>query len=444
MGSLAAVLGALLPSDEVRRRRAAWIAAALIVIAHAAFTFAKRRTHTGDFDILHDMGVRFLEGADIYGGGVATNYLPAAAMYHAPLALLPVGAAFALRYAVALVCLAMTMRWLTTAAEAVLPESRDRMFGIGATALLLCAQYLIRDLDDAGAHIVVLAMMVGGLHCLRHGRTATAAVWWGLAIAVKSTPGLLLPFLLWMRQWRAAALTAAAFAAWAVLPALWMGPAHWWETQSRFNAVALSVFSGQANRSRDDNELRPQNQSLRAAVLRLLVDYPPGHPMRPDVPGYATLGRMDPATAELVALAVAGALVTICVFRSRSRHPLEPTFPAESAGVILLMPLLSPVTWLQHLVFVLPALFWIQTERLAVARPRPAATALIWIYVLCALALNRELLGRTGALLVLSCRIHTVGMLILLALLLWLRPPSTAGAPTSTTGADPPRPPGAS
>src|SRR5258707_1271040 len=81
-----------------------------------------------------------------------------------------------------------------------------------------------RDFDDGGPNVILLAILLGGVYCIWQGRDIMGAFWLGLAIAVKITPGLVLPYFLWKGCWRAAAYTTATTVLWILLPAVWMGP----------------------------------------------------------------------------------------------------------------------------------------------------------------------------------------------------------------------------
>jgi hypothetical protein len=89
--------------------------------------------------------------------------------------------------------------------------------------------------------------------------------------------------------------------------------------------------------------------------------------------------------------------------------------------------LLSPITWVQHLVFVLPALYLIVSEQIA-ARPLGALAMIATVaYALLALLLSRDLIGKANYDLVLTLHAHTIALLILLGILLFRRP--TAASP---------------
>ena len=207
-----------------------------------------------------------------------------------------------------------------------------------------------------------------------------------------------------------------------------MGPASWWRHQRQWNEVALSVLHDSADAGRDLNEQRVQNQALKPALLRYLVTYPPGHPLRLELAGYVDFLNWPPSTAERVAsgmLLALGAIFCWCthgrVWRAGLRKRPETTrnLLGEMSGLLLLMLLFSPVTWLQHFVFALPAIFWIITEQQAA--PRKLGLWGMGLFAILALLMNRELLGRDTYLLLLGYHTHTLCLLLLFALVISTR-----------------------
>ncbi|MGH7207794.1 MAG: glycosyltransferase family 87 protein [Nitrospiraceae bacterium] len=148
------------------------------------------------------------------------------------------GVGFLLRYVVALGCLWLTLQMLDRMVWARREADASGRSAAAALTLVLASYYLLRDLDDGGPHLILLAIVVGGIYCVWKGREGLGAIWFGLTTALKVTPGLFLPFLLSKRQWRLAACTAAAIVGWIVLPAVWMGPASWWSHQQEWTRVA--------------------------------------------------------------------------------------------------------------------------------------------------------------------------------------------------------------
>src|SRR5262249_38688631 len=84
---------------------------AILLVVHLAVILHRRGYQPGDFDVHRKFGWGFLERLPLCGGG-CFNYMPIAAMYYSPLALLPADISFVCRYLVALICLGFTLKWL--------------------------------------------------------------------------------------------------------------------------------------------------------------------------------------------------------------------------------------------------------------------------------------------------------------------------------------------
>jgi alpha-1,2-mannosyltransferase len=394
------------------------VACCIGMLIHLTFTVRRVGTKIGDYDVNREFGRRFLAHEDLYEGGQCFNYMPISALYWAPMALVPPRVGMACRYLMAIVCLALTFRILSSMAFPDRQRDQRKVTATALISLILAVHYLLRDFDDGGPHVILLAILVGGVYCIGRGRVKLAAFWLGLGIATKITPGLFLPFLLWKRQWRLAGYTAAATILWILLPTIWMGPTSWWQHQQQWNQVALSVFQESHDPGRDDNEQRVQNQALKPAIMRYLVTYPPGHPMRLDQAGYADFLNWSPAAAGRAADITI--LMLALVFCWRARKTWKGSEPrvvlGETSALLLLVLLFSPVTWLQHFVFALPAIFFIVTEP-----PSSSERLTRWLlgfYVILALVINRELVGKENYLLLLSYHTHTLCLLLLFALVM--------------------------
>lgn len=390
------------------------IVALLLVGVQIGVTCYNRTRRIGDFDVLRGFGERMLHGEPLYGS--CYNYMPITALYNMPSALTSAWVASLWRSLIAIVCLGFTVRWLTRmTADPTTPTAPRKAFVPAAIALLLASHYIVRDLDDAGPHTVLLTVLVGGAYCVWQSRDRLAAVWFGLAIALKMTPGLLLPFFVWKRQFRLAIYSGIAAVAWIALPAAWMGPQAWWEAQAQWNQVALRALSGAS----DSNEERIQNQALKPAIERMLIAYPPGDPRISQHPLDGASFDLPPATARKIALGVLLALLAACAWYARKPYagPRDPARLPEFAALMLLMTLYSPVTWLQHLAWVLPATWLISQAYCSEERRDPLLRVALGLYVLMSLVLNRELVGRENYYLLLSWHMHTVCQLLLLGML---------------------------
>ena len=382
------------------------VACTAVLAIQVAVIADRRAKRPSDFDIAREFGRRFLAGENLYQGGLHFPYLPAAAMVHAPLALVGPQVGFAARYFVALAALALTLSMLGRMLPLRFASSEER-FAVAATAVALGLQYVLRDLGEAGPHLILLALVIGGVFLAGRGHDAAAAPLVGLAISVKTPLAFLLPFFAWKRRWALLLWTALATALWIVAPALWMGPTSWWTHHRTWARASLpfiaSAAAGDASgppvavRAIED---WPNNQSLRAVLARNLPD---------------RLLRADAAASLLTGVFVA------CVgwwMRRPLRAPGDRAWLVQSSAALILAAILSPIAWRQHLVFALPALY------LVVARHRTAggigrsATAAMALYCVLALVLNREIVGRDLSYQLNGYGLHTWAMLLVLGVLM--------------------------
>ena len=429
------------PRRGVWRRWPVWFLAVCVtgLSAQMLINGISGQLMDGDYRGEVEFGQRFLDGTDLYPRHTNFQYMPITALYWSPLALLGPHFGPIFRYAVAVALLGWTFWMLATMVRPHCDPAR--WDALVAATVFLALHYLLRDLADSGPHVILLTMLVGAIYCAWRGHEKLAAVWFGLAIALKLTPGLFLPFLIWKRKWRLAAYTVVATLLWILLPIVRMGPANWWHYQQVWNGVVEGVVLDQPDESRANNEQRVINQALRPAIERYLVTYPPGHPLRLNHPADRPILDLPRATAKRVAMLVL--LGLLAGFAWWSRRPYagrdDPAWLVEASGVMLLALLFSPVTWVQHIVFAVPAIYLIATRDWAIRKLAWPASAAIWVYILLSLVLNRELLGKANYDVLLSYHTQTMGLLILLALLMALRPtdgdagrraPSTGPAPT--------------
>src|SRR5271166_1666000 len=156
--------------SQPRLRRYGLIVTTAIVVTQVIFIIHRRQTHLGDFDISREFGRRFIAGEELYRGGLHFPYMPAAAMFFAPLAMINPTAAFVLRYAIAIAGLWLTLHLLNRMVRRGIPAAGGQAVLIAAITLLLTSHYVIRDLDDGGPHLLLLATIVSGLYLVSERR----------------------------------------------------------------------------------------------------------------------------------------------------------------------------------------------------------------------------------------------------------------------------------
>jgi hypothetical protein len=389
----------------------------VVLLAHFSLvTLGRKGRESGDFQCNREFGRRFLAGEWMYAGDphLCFNYMPISALYWSPFAVVPVTFGLAMRYAAGLACLGLILCWL----RQMMPERGRSAFAAIALAILLGLRYIIRDLDDGGPHLMLLAMLVGGAWCVRRAWLKTGAAFWGLSIALKMTPVLLLPFLLWRREWRLAVCTSIATALWIVLPAVWMGPASWWAHQREWNQVALAACSGTATEDMEKNDVRASNQSLKYALIHCLYHSPEGDPLHTDHAGWSLLNLNRAMARRLAALGMFALFIGWQWFMRRQSDAAHGSnWWLDFSGLLVLMLLFSPVTWVQHLVWLIPALYCIVAVDWSRSPARFIVSILLGFQATVCLLVSPELLGKQNYTILLANHVHTICMLLLLAML---------------------------
>ncbi|MGW7258798.1 glycosyltransferase 87 family protein [Streptomyces sp. NPDC054834] len=271
------------------------------------------------------------------------TYPPFAALAMLPMALLPLRAAIAASLLLNLAALAVVLRILAGTAW-----RRHGWYGWALAACLLALFEPLRDTFSFGqVNLLLLALVLADGRLLATGRGRWAGAGIGVAAAIKLTPAVFIGLLLLARRWRAAAL-ATAVAAGATALAAWADPGA-----SRFYWTEALWDTGRVGRLD-----YVSNQSLQGVLARL------GEP-----------GRPVWATAVLLVL---------CVWAWRARGAVAAgDWPAALALTGLTACLVSPITWVHHLVWLLPSfavLVRAGHPRLAGALYAVLCTSVVWLW----------------------------------------------------------------
>jgi hypothetical protein len=298
-------------------------------------------------------------------------------------------------------------------------------FAAAVFALIVTITYLQRDLDDCGLQILLLFFLTAAAVNLNAGRMLRSGFWLGLAAVYKLTPLLFLPYLCYKRRWRAAAAMVLFIIGLSLAPALWLG----WDCNVRAHQVwwaATRTIAGAADPV--ENTLEPpnnRNQSLVLALARLAQTYPPGHALYVDHPWFVQFGDLEPAAAKRFVQAGLLLFAVVLAFRFRKGGSFADSgseAQREWAAMTLLTAVLSPLCWQQHLVLVLPAVLLVVRAALEPGGLSRRQRQLAWICaIIMIFAGQRDLLGQSLFMLVMSYKAHTLAALGALILVLTLR-----------------------
>jgi hypothetical protein len=399
------------------------VKAGLVIAAtvHGYIISFGRSFHFRDIDIHREIGRRFFTGEYLYANDYCYMYLPTTGIYFAPLLVLERNPSLALRYAVAVGCLVITIMLFHRMLSGTSHSSvwSRLLVGVGAGALTL--QFILNDLDDGGPHLILLGILTCAIYAIWAGRERLGAIILGFAITLKITPALFVLLFLWKRQWRLASYTVLATVFWIVLPILYMGPTSWWDHHVEWTRNAVLSVLGQQVEGRQENELQKANLSLRHTMLRYLVTYPPDHRLRQVDRGYQpVLDLPSPVANAIVGVA---ALSLLCLFAWSSSRvfqgPGDPMWARDCAGVLMLALFLSPITWDQHLVWMIPAAYVVVA---AAAKMSGGLSrigyVMLAVYVVLTMVLNYEVVGSARWEALKSYHHLGIAMLILYGLLL--------------------------
>lgn len=397
-------------------RRVAWVILALVVVVEGVVAVFLR---TNDWEGHRQVGIL-----------ARTEGLPAVpwpwyslgrVTFDAALSLPPRIVGRALCYVLAVAATWACFRMWDRMVQAQSPASRPTTFAAAIVTLIAIFTVWQRDLDDCGLHLFLVFFLTAAAWFLTQGRRGLAGLWLAVAIVYKTSPLLFLPFLLWKREWRAAAWTVVFTVTLSVAPALLFG----WHASMDYHRRTLdTALRSAAVRDPSENLIQDtpnlQNQAWTAAVARYVQTHPPGHPLHMAHPLFIQFGRLSPEHARRVVTVSTVLILALVAWRTRRRCTTSGAWAVEWAAVSILTILLSPVAWKQHLVVMLPAVFVAARHQLVHPHPAGRSMALWAIAALVLLSAPDGPLGHQLAALVGSYKTFTLAALLALVAVLTL------------------------
>jgi hypothetical protein len=262
----------------------------------------------------------------------------------------------------------------------------DRIPGPWLAALPAFATItFVFDMFDLGQpNLVLLAMMLYGFWLLQHERPWMAGTMFALATAIKVFPVAVFPYLLWRRQWAAAASTAVFLGIFLfVVPAPVRGFQHNVAELKTWYRGMVGSSSEQGFGQRAEQNWSWVNQSIIAVTHRLArpVNYNQDNPAKPA--RYMNLVDLDFRTANWVVIAISLAigLGYVAVMPERSRRTR--LSDAEELGILFcLMTVASPLARQYYFMW----LFFPMTVLIHRAAYDPRSAARAWTWALLAVA----------------------------------------------------------
>src|SRR5262245_31415986 len=119
------------------------LACSIGVLIHFWITVSRVGSKIGDYGVNREFGRRFLAHEELYEGGQCFNYMPVSALYWAPMALVSPRVGMAGRYLIAIVCLGLTFRMLSSMAFSDRRADWGKASAITLLSIVLALHYLL-------------------------------------------------------------------------------------------------------------------------------------------------------------------------------------------------------------------------------------------------------------------------------------------------------------
>lgn len=343
-------------------KRHALLLAAIVFFAIYSGTVLRRGRTNLWFDCYYQAAERMMARQSIHHiERDAYAYPPFMALAAIPLAQLPGMSSLVGYYALnaAAGACAIALAWRLAGAPALTGLPR-RWWAVLAAGLVMGFRYLLAPLDNVQPDLVLAALVMFGVWQLWNGRDLRAAIWLGVATAMKCTPLLFAPYLVWRGRPRAALLLVVVAVCLNLLPDLFFPQAS---GRSYVTDWRETFLGGVANSAPGDwHSDLVLNQSLGGLVQRyyrwgLATNW------RELAANQAPLDARTARGLQLTVLGIGATLVMLAAWRSgrplhraatlgsRSVPPiawsLERT-PIEAGAIVTLMLLLSPMSGKAH------------------------------------------------------------------------------------------------
>jgi hypothetical protein len=337
---------------ENRRNRAGqtlWILMPALIVAAGPWSVYRACGDGGsDFPMFAAAGRYVVQHGTRHPGSALYRYLPSVDVACIPLTWFPLAWSAAVWYVFNAGCWLLLLRTL----RRELLAGHDPKFAAAVTlaAGMLGLPLAIDGFLLGGFHVIMLWLMIVGMWHAIHGRRWQGGLLLGFATWLKLLPVIGIGYLLWRKQWQAAAVATVTCLA---IDAGLSLPAFGWQQAGTLHADwfwgdAVGTGDRQLTGETNDDEDRITNQSL-FVVLRRVLTNRGGFPE-------LSCGRLSGGEMAVLALSLLALLAGfIClILRANHRHD-QPDIGADLALVCLCTLWFSPVIWSYHFIAAVPA-----------------------------------------------------------------------------------------
>lgn len=320
-----------LDRDARRRGYARGIVFIVVAVAVAYLIYTHLGDHHNQYDLkIYYNAVRYwLDGNSLYDYSqpdpvnisLGFTYPPIAAIVMVPMALLPIGVVVVVTFLAIIVCNTV-LAYLYTRERISLPRFQMLIVSGVVSALSFCLLPIGQNVGFGQINIFLALLVVADVLVLGRRNSRWFGVGIGLAMAIKLTPGIFLLYLVLSKKWRALAVSIAAGVAAVILAGIFsFSDSVKYYTQLIWDSDRVGFL---------DNTT---NQSINGIIARF---------MSPELPSRA------------IWMVCSVAMVGLVGWRIKKAVDQHDTLAALTLTGLLGI-LVSPVSWLHHVVWVLPA-----------------------------------------------------------------------------------------
>lgn len=311
----------------LKKNKTVWIVlgAVLLTAAFYGIYLGWIRHDMTDFGVCYKNGRRILDGETLYrvsDGHLQFKYAPVSALFYAPLALLPWEVAKIIWYYLELILL-FAVLWIS---YKLLPSPPRGPVLVLLPGTLVLLKFIGRELELGQVNILILFFLTLMIAEVIRRKDATAGVLWGISLFFKPYALVFLPYFILKKRFKIVLVGAAVVLAGLVLPALNFGLQGNWDV--------LREWVSTLSRSTPELMAAGDTSSLYAFLWKVL----PGH------------HELWIKILWLVTGLAVG-LLFLGMMRQGKKQALEVPEVLETAFLMILIPLFSPLGWFYNYLY---------------------------------------------------------------------------------------------
>jgi glycosyl transferase family 87 len=232
------------------------------------------------------------------------------------------------------------------------------------------------------SNILMLLAVIIGAYYLFHGKDLLSGVWMGFAIAYKVTPLFFMFYFILKRKFKAAFYALLFFGIFSVLaPMLFYSPSKSISFADSWSKMVLEpFFKGEKVKSQNVGYYHG-NQSLDAFLNRHFTPY--GEDEYGGIHAWLNPSYFSESQVYTIGKVIKLIIVALLGFLAiKSRSVNNRVYPFEISLFLMATLFISPVSWINHYILVLPAYVLAINELLVLKKSQSGRFLLLWSMVI--------------------------------------------------------------